>query len=88
MEVLKSEKQDELVKEYRVEGNAVFAVFFNKKDMIDYIKKNSSWVYKTNWYDKVGFCDFQIHGECSIKAHSTYHPISSIIEMFENGLSW
>jgi|GEM_PF-2408147 len=79
------ETPDEDIKEYKVDGNMVIAVFYNAKQAAAYIKKFSAFAYTPNWYDQIGFANFNVNFN-EIIAYSTYHPASSMIKMFENGL--
>lgn len=79
----------ENIKEFKEEGNKLTAVFYTVKDAYDYIKEYSLFSHGAHWWDKVGFADFShMKGSNEIIGHSTYHPIYSIKEMFENGLKF
>lgn len=79
------ETPSENIKHFEVKSTTVKAVFWNAKQSAEYVKKYSAFKFNPNWYDKVGFADFSIHGN-EIHAISTYHTASTMISMFENGL--
>jgi hypothetical protein len=79
----------ETIREYRIEGNKVTAVFFHPDYANDYIEKYSPMKNGKNWYDKVAFADFtKEDGSSTIEAYSNYHPSNVLISMFENGLKY
>lgn len=81
------ESNHPLISRFECAGNKVRAVFFTKKDMINYIEKYSPFSYSDQWYDEIAFADFKIEADNVISSSSTYHSQKSIIRIFEKGLN-
>lgn len=74
------------IKHFEVYSNKVVAVFWDAKQARDYIAEHSPFGITHRWHDKIGFADFSWKLSEKITAKSTYHPASSMIDMFKNGL--